>query len=153
MKELVHIKREDLTMLPNFKDIGGKGTYSVVTKCKAGYPCITNTYATSAYQVFKRFDDIINISQYEPEINDVSFQYVVYARLGKKVWINAKLARKLKLRDVDEYNFSDAFSNDVGHVESEFDKIAILSENQRAAVNAHGAGDNVFVMNGNKVNK
>ena len=131
MNDLVVIERKGLNILPSYDGMGGEGDYTVVTKCRAGFPVVTILKGTSAYNVFKRYttDDIINISFN----GDFGFQFTMYARVGKKVWISEQIARELKVGDIND-----------GGVMS---KTALYSMEQYNSVNARTWGDNVFVMN------
>ncbi len=88
MSKLVVVERKGFTMMPEFlSEMDLKGTYTVVTKCRAGYPTVSIVEADSPYQAFRRFQTgaILNLSFSNKNVNH---NFTLYARQGKKVIVD-----------------------------------------------------------------
>ena len=131
MTKLNVIKRQGLTIMPALENTNVCGTFVVVTKCRAGYPAISTVEGNSPYEAFRRYKTgaIMNISF----VSKSGFHFMMYARVGKKVWMNEAIAEKLTVGDIND-----------GSVMS---NTSLYSQTQYQAVNAKTWADKVFVMN------
>ena len=127
---IIAVKNKDLQLL-SFGDKfeAGKGTYRVITKCKAGFMCSSDVEANSAIQAFRR---------YKPKaIQSIAFllesghPVTVYARNGKKVW-----ASECFLRDIE-----------VGDINQDLSNTALYNQAQYQSVNAKSWASKAYVMN------
>jgi hypothetical protein len=137
MSKLNVIKRKGLTVFPALENKHVRGTFVVVTKCRAGYPTISTVEANSAYEAFSRYKRaaVMNVSFLSKE----GFHFTMYARMGKKVWISEEIAEHLTVGDI----------NDGGVMVN----TSLYSQEQYQAVNAKTWADKVFVMNENNLEK
>lgn len=125
------INSKDLRIFPALEKVSLEGTYYVVTKCQAGFPIVSTIVAKSPYEVFSRKvrGAIMSISF---KIGD-NFNTVLYARMGKKVWIAEELAREITVGDINDG--------------SAMSKTALYNYEQYKHVNAKTWADKVFVEN------
>lgn len=133
MSKLVVVERKGFTMMPKFvSDMDLKGTYTVVTKCRAGYPTVSTVEANNPYQAFRRFQAgaILNLSFNNKNVNH---NFTLYARQGKKVWIAPELAKDITVGDIND-----------GKVMS---GTSLYSQDQYQAVNAKTWASKVFTQN------
>ena len=133
MSKLVVVERKGFTMMPGFvSDMDLKGTYTIVTKCRAGYPTVSTVEADSPYQAFRRFQTgaILNLSFSNKNINH---NFTLYARQGKKVWITPELDKDITVGDIND-----------GKVMS---GTSLYSQDQYQKVNAKTWASKVFVKN------
>ena len=133
MSKLVVVERKGFTMMPEFvSDMDLKGTYTIVTKCRAGYPTVSTVKADSPYQAFRRFQAgaILNLSFSNKNVNH---NFTLYARQGKKVWIAPELAKDITVGDIND-----------GKVMS---GTSLYSQDQYQAVNAKTWASKVFIQN------
>ncbi len=132
MSNLVVIERKGFKMFTSLEGWDLKGTYYVVTKCKAGFPTVQNIEADSPYQVFSKFktDAIMNITFHNAKLD---YNFSIYARMGKKVWMSPELAKDITVGDI----------NDGGVMH----KTSLYSQEQYNAVNAKTWADKVFIQN------
>ena len=130
-KQLVVVKRKELVVFPTLKGKSLEGTYTVVTKCQAGFPTISTVQAASPYEVFRRYvkGAIMNISL----VGEKGFNFTMYARMGKKVWACPELLSEITIGDI----------NDGGVMY----KTGLYSHDQYQAVNANTWADKAYVMN------
>ena len=131
MNELKVIKRKELVVFPALEGKSLEGTYNVVTKCKAGFPTISSVQAKTPYEVFSRYvkGAIMNISL----VGENGFNFTMYARIGKKVWISEEILKEVKVGDI----------NDGGTMY----KTGLYSYGQFELVNAKTWADKAYVMN------
>ncbi len=131
MKNIIIAQRNrDLNVLSFMDEFkAGKGTYRVITKCKAGFMVSSDIEADSAIQAFRR---------YKPKaIQSIAFMLngghpiTVFARSGKKVW-----ASECFLREVT-----------VGDINQDLSNTALYSQVQYQAVNAATWASKAYVMN------
>ena len=135
MKKLViAVKNRDL-MITNLEDpfMCGEGKYSVISKCRAGFMVSSLTTAKSAIAVLNscnkkavqsisRVKDIEGIGEYE---------FTVYARAGKKIWIEEDMLAEITVGDINQ----------------DLSKTALYNQFQYQAVNAKTWADKAYVMN------
>ena len=131
MNKLNVLSRKELIVLPSLEGIELEGTYTVVTKCRAGYPVVSTTEAGSPYEVFSRYNRgaIMNISL----VSKSGFNFTMYARNGKKVWVCEELLSEITVGDI----------NDGGVMF----KTGLYNQQQYQAVNAKTWADKAYVMN------
>lgn len=132
MTNLVVVERKGFQMLHELEGMDLKGTYIVVTKCRAGYPTVSTIEADSPYQAFRRFQTgaIMNISFMNQNVNH---NFTIYARQGKKVWMSPELAKDITVADINDGN--------------QMHKTSLYSQEQYRAVNAKTWVSKVFVNN------
>ena len=133
MSKLVVVERKGFTMMPEFmSEMELKGIYTVVTKCRAGYPTVSTVEADNPYQAFRRFQTgaILNLSFNNKNVNH---NFTLYARQGKKVWIAPELAKDITVGDIND-----------GKVMS---GTSLYSQDQYQAVNAKTWVSKVFIQN------
>ena len=131
MNELKVIKRNELVVLPSMEGKSLEGTYNVVTKNKAGFPSISSVTAKTPYEVFSRYvkGAIMNISL----VGDSGFNFTMYARNGKKVWISEDILKEVKVGDINDG--------------SQMVKTGLYSQQQYQLVGAKSWADKAYVMN------
>tara|TARA_Y100000385_G_C12705242_1_gene472258 strand:+ start:38 stop:448 length:411 start_codon:yes stop_codon:yes gene_type:complete len=135
LDKLVVVKRDKFTVLPHFEGRNLKGSYTVVTKCRAGYPTVSIVEAESPYEVFRRYQTgaIMNISFNVTEHDNITYSITVYARVGKKVWASEALLREITVGDIND---GPTMSN-----------TSLYSQEQYQAVNAKSWASKAYVMN------
>lgn len=110
------------------RDSYRKGTYRVVTKCKAGYMVTSDIKANSPVDAFRNFKHrAISSIEYISQHGAIS----MYARVGKKVWASTAFLVDLTVGDINQ-DLSDT---------------ALYDQKQYNAVNAKTWGDKAYVMN------
>jgi hypothetical protein len=127
---IIAVKNKDLQLL-SFGDKfeAGKGTYRVITKCKAGFMCSSDVEANSAIQAFRRYKP--KAIQSIAYLLESGHPVTVYARNGKKVW-----ASECFLRDIE-----------VGDINQDLHNTALYNQYQYKAVNAKSWASKAYVMN------
>ena len=132
MSNLVVVERKGFQMMPELQGTDLKGTYVVVTKCRAGYPTVSTVEADNPYKVFSRYQRgaILNISFMNKNVNH---NFTMYARQGKKVWIAPELAKDITVGDINDG--------------SQMVKTSLYSQEQYRAVNAKTWASKVFINN------
>ena len=133
-KLVIAIKNRDLT-ITNLEDpfMCGEGKYRVISKCRAGFMVSSLTTAKNAMAVLRgcnkkavqsiaRIKDIEGIGEYE---------FTVYARSGKKVWIEEDMLAEVTVGDINQDLY----------------KTALYNQYQYQAVNAKTWADKAYVMN------
>jgi len=132
MSNLIVVKRKGFQMLHELEGMDLKGTYIVVTKCRAGYPTTSIVKADNPYKVFSRYikGAILNISFLNENLN---YSFTVYARQGKKVWMSPELAKDITVGDINDG--------------AQMIKTSLYSHEQYKAVGAKTWASKVFVKN------
>ena len=133
-KLVIAVKNRDLT-ITNLEDpfMCGEGKYRIISKCRAGFMVSSLTTAKSAMDVLRgcnkkavqsiaRIKDIEGIGDYE---------FTVYARSGKKVWIEEDMLAEVTVGDINQ----------------DLSKTALYNQFQYQAVNAKTWADKAYVMN------
>ena len=134
-KLVIAVKNRDLT-ITNLEDpfMCGEGKYRVISKCRAGFMVSSLTTAKSAIAVLRgcnkkavqsiaRIKDIEGIGEYE---------FTVYARAGKKVWIEEDMLAEITVGDINQ----------------DLSKTSLYNQFQYQSVNAKTWADKAYVMNG-----
>lgn len=132
LDKLVIVKRDKFNVIPSLEQMDLNGDYTVVTKCRAGFPVVSTVKAATPYEAFRRYktDAIMNISFNNPRVKHA---FTMYARVGKKVWASEELLRDITVGDI----------NDGGVMH----KTTLYDHKQYQAVNAKTWADKAFVMN------
>ena len=127
---IIAIKNRDLQLL-NFMDGSdfSKGTYRVITKCKAGFMCSSDVEANSQIEVFRRYQmkHVHSIAY----VTESGYPITVYARNGKKVWINSQILSEITVGDINQDLYNTSLYNQL----------------QYKAVNAKSWASKAYVMN------
>ena len=137
MKKLIILPRKELTVLDYLQDDSdailrhGKGTYRVITKCKAGFMISSDVVAESPIGAFRRYKvKAIQSISYMSRYGAIT----VFARSGKKIWASREFLSEVTVGDINQ----------------DLTNTALYNQNQYAAVNAKFWGCNAFVMNEEK---
>ena len=133
-KLVIAVKNRDLT-ITNLEDpfMCGEGKYRIISKCRAGFMVSSLTTAKNAMAVLRgcnkkavqsisRIKDIEGIGEYE---------FTVYARSGKKVWIEEDMLAEITVGDINQDLY----------------KTALYNQFQYQSVNAKTWADKAYVMN------
>ena len=120
-----------LSFMDDFK--AGKGTYRVITKCKAGFMVSSDIEADSAIQAFRRYKPKA-IQSIEFLLNG-DYPITVYARNGKKVWITENMLSEITVGDINANSLINT---------------SLYSQHQYSAVNAKSWACKAYVMNEEK---
>ena len=134
MKNIIIAQRNnDLKML-DFMDGTkfGKGTYRAIVKCQAGFMTSSDREYNSPYEAFRSYKlkHLHSIAY----VSDGGYALTLYARNGKKVWINSQILSELTVGDINQ----------------ELSNTALYSQFQYSAVNAKSWADKAYVMNEEK---
>jgi len=130
--EIVLASDSKITILGlSSETIWGKGTYRVITKCRAGFMTSSDIQADSPYAAFNRYQPkaIHNISFVPKEGNNYAF--TVYARQGKKVWASREFLAEVTVGDINQ----------------DLSNTNLYSQDQYNLVGAKNWGDKAFVQN------
>ena len=131
---VIAFKNRDLTIT----DLGdpfmcSEGKYRVITKCKAGYMVTSVIEASSAINALRRYK--IKAVQSIARIKNIEgigeYDFTVFARVGKKVWIEEDMLAEMT----------------VGDIKQDLYKTALYNQFQYNAVNAKTWADKAYVMN------
>ena len=126
-------KNRDLQLL-SFMDGTefGKGTYRAITKCQAGFMTSSDHEYNSPYEAFRSYKlkHLHSIAY----VSDGGYALTLYARNGKKVWINPQILSELTVGDINQ----------------ELYNTALYNQFQYSAVNAKTWADKAYVMNEEK---
>ena len=134
MKNIIIAQRNnDLKML-DFMDGTefGKGTYRAIVKCQAGFMISSDREYNSPYEAFRSYKlkHLHSIAY----VSDGGYALTLYARNGKKVWINSQILSELTVGDINQ----------------ELYNTALYNQFQYSAVNAKTWADKAYVMNEEK---
>ena len=131
---VIAFKNRDLTIT----DLGdpfmcGEGKYRVITKCKAGYMVTSVIEASSAINALRRYK--IKVVQSIARIKNIEgigeYDFTVFARVGKKVWIEEDMLAEMTVGDINQ----------------DLHNTALYNQLQYNAVNAETWADKAYVMN------
>ena len=127
---IIAIKNRDLQLL-SFMDGSdfSKGTYRIITKCKAGFMCSSDVEANSQIEVFRRYQ--MKHVQSIAYVTESGYPITVYARNGKKVWITENMLSEITVGDINQDLYNTALYNQL----------------QYKAVNAKSWSSKAYVMN------
>jgi hypothetical protein len=129
----IAIKNKDLIITNYSDDMCGEGKYRVITKCQAGFMISSVKEAKSAIDVFRSYKikAVHSIARVKEIGNIGEHDFMVYARAGKKVWIDEALLCELEVGDINQ-----SLTN-----------TALYSQAQYQAVNAKSWASKAYVMN------
>jgi hypothetical protein len=135
MKNIIITQRNKDLKITNYTggNMCGEGKYRVITKCQAGFMVSSVKEAKSAIDVFRSYQikHVHSIARVK-DINGIGEQdFMVYARTGKKVWIDEDLLCELEVGDINQ-----SLTN-----------TALYSQAQYNAVNAKSWASKAYVMN------
>ena len=132
-KLIIAVKNKDLRVTSYCEDMCGEGKYRVITKCQAGFMVSSVKEAKSAIDVFRSYQikHVHSIARIK-DINGIGeSDFMVYARTGKKVWIEEALLCELEVGDINQ-----SLTN-----------TALYNQAQYQAVNAKTWASKAYVMN------
>ena len=133
-KLVIAVKNRDLivTNLLN-PSMCGEGKYRVITKCRAGFMVTSVVTASSAMNALRRYK--MKAVQSVIRIKDVKgigeYDFTVYARVGKKIWIEEDMLAEITVGDINQ----------------DLSKTALYNQYQYQAVNAKTWACKAYVMN------
>jgi hypothetical protein len=111
----------------------GEGKYRVITKCQAGFMVTSVIEASSAINALRRYK--MKAVQAIARIKDVTaigeHDFTVYARAGKKVWIEENMLAEMTVGDINQ----------------DLSNTALYNQHQYQAVNAKTWACKAYVMN------
>ena len=132
-KLIIAVKNNDLRISSYCEDMCGEGKYRVITKCQAGFMITSVKEAKSAIDVFRSYK--IKAVHSIARIMDVKGvgerDFMVYARTGKKVWIEEEMLAQMTVGDINQ----------------DLHNTALYNQYQYQAVNAKTWADKAYVMN------
>ena len=133
-KVVIAVKNKDLRVTMSTDPfMCGEGKYRVITKCQAGFMSTSVKQARSAMEVFRSYKikAVHSIARVKDIDHVGEFDFMVYARTGKKVWIEEDMLAQLTVGDINQdlYNTS------------------LYNQYQYQAVNAKTWADKAYVMN------
>jgi len=135
MKDLIIAQQnKDLRITSYCENMCGEGKYRVITKCQAGFMVSSVKEAKSAIDVFRSYQikHVHSIARIM-DVRDIGERdFMIYARTGKKVWIEEALLCELEVGDINQ-----SLTN-----------TALYSQAQYNAVNAKSWASKAYVMNG-----
>ena len=133
-KLVIAVKNRDLTIT----DLGdpfmcGEGKYRVITKCKAGYMVTSVIEASSAINALRRYKikSVQSIARIKNIEGIGEYDFTVFARVGKKVWIEENMLAEMTVGDINQ----------------DLHNTALYNQLQYNAVNAETWADKAYVMN------
>ena len=133
-KLVIAVKNRDL-MITNLEDpfMCGEGKYRVITKCRAGFMVTSVIEASSAINALRRYK--IKAVQSIARIKEVdgigNYEFTVFARNGKKIWIEEDMLATMTVGDINQ----------------DLSKTALYNQFQYQSVNAKTWADKAYVMN------
>ena len=133
-KVVIAIKNKDLRVTSLGDEfMCNEGKYRVITKCQAGFMVTSVVEASSALNALRRYKmkAVQAIARIKDVANIGEHDFTVYARTGKKVWIEENMLAEMT----------------VGDINGGLHNTALYSQAQYQAVNAETWGDKAYVMN------
>jgi len=133
-KVVIAVKNRDL-QVTNLGDpfMCGEGKYRVITKCQAGFMNASVKQARSAMEVFRSYKikAVHSIARVKDIAGIGELDFMVYARAGKKVWIEEDMLAEVTVGDINQ----------------DLSNTALYNQHQYQAVNAKTWADKAYVMN------
>jgi hypothetical protein len=133
-KLVIAVKNRDLT-ITNLEDpfMCGEGKYRIISKCRAGFMVSSLTTAKSAIAVLRdcKMKAVQSISRIKDIEGIGEYEFTVYARAGKKVWIEEDMLAEVTVGDINQDLY----------------KTALYNQFQYQSVNAKTWADKAYVMN------
>jgi hypothetical protein len=133
-KVVIAVKNKDLRVnMSRDPFMCGEGKYRVITKCQAGFMITSVKQARSAMEVFRSYKikAVHSIARVKDIANIGEHDFMVYARTGKKVWIEEEMLAQLTVGDINQ----------------DLSNTALYNQAQYQAVNAKTWADKAYVMN------
>jgi hypothetical protein len=133
-KVVIAVKNKDLRVnMSRDPFMCGEGKYRVITKCQAGFMITSVKQARSAMEVFRSYKikAVHSIARVKDIANIGEHDFMVYARTGKKVWIEEDMLAQLTVGDINQ----------------DLSNTALYNQAQYQAVNAKTWADKAYVMN------
>ena len=133
-KVVIAVKNKDLRVnMSRDPFMCGEGKYRVITKCQAGFMTTSVKQARSAMEVFRSYKikAVHSIARIKDVVHIGEYDFMVYARTGKKVWIEEDMLAQLTVGDINQDLYNTALYNQF----------------QYQAVNAKTWADKAYVMN------
>ena len=133
-KLVIAVKNKDLHVTSlNDPFMCGEGKYRVITKCQAGFMITSVKQARSAMEVFRSYKikAVHSIARVKDIANIGEHDFMVYARAGKKVWIEEDMLAQLTVGDINQ----------------DLSNTALYNQHQYQAVNAKIWADKAYIMN------
>ena len=133
-KLVIAVKNRDLT-ITNLEDpfMCSEGKYRIISKCRAGFMVSSVIEASSAINALRRYK--IKAVQSIARIKEVdgigNYEFTVYARSGKKIWIEEDMLATMTVGDINQ----------------DLSKTALYNQFQYQSVNAKTWADKAYVMN------
>ena len=133
-KVVIAFKNRDL----NVTSLGdefmcSEGKYRVITKCQAGFMVTSVVEASSAVNALRRYK--IKAVQAIARIKNVDgigdYEFTVFARAGKKIWIEEEMLAQMTVGDINQ----------------DLSNTALYNQFQYQAVNAKTWACKAYVMN------
>jgi hypothetical protein len=135
-KEIIIAQKNKDLIITNYSgdSMCGEGKYRVITKCQAGFMITSVKQAKSAIDVFRSYKikHVHSIAYIKENDKLGGYDFMVYARAGKKVWIEEDLLRELEIGDINQSLYN----------------TALYSQEQYNKVNAKSWASKAYVMNG-----
>jgi hypothetical protein len=134
MKNLVIAQRNrDLTVMEfHGDDMCGEGKYRVITKCQAGFLITSVVEADSAINALRRYKiKAVHTIARVKEVAGKEHDFTVYARSGKKIWVEKDMLAEFTVGDINQDLY----------------KTALYNQYQYNAVNAKTWADKAYVIN------
>jgi hypothetical protein len=133
-KVVIAFKNKDLRVTSFGDDtLCNEGKYRVITKCQAGFMVASVVEASSAINALRSYK--MKSVQAIARIKDIrgigERDFTVYARTGKKVWIEENMLAEITVGDINQDLYNTALYNQF----------------QYQAVNAKTWGSKAYVMN------
>ena len=138
-KLVIAVKNRDLKVMTFFNNEGksdnmcGEGKYRVITKCQAGFMVTSVIETSSAMNALRSYK--IKAVQSIARIKEVdgigNYEFTVFARNGKKVWIEEDMLAEITVGDINQDLY----------------KTALYNQFQYQAVNAKTWADKAYVIN------
>jgi hypothetical protein len=133
-KVVIAVKNKDLRVnMSRDPFMCGEGKYRVITKCQAGFMVTSIKQARSAMEVFRSYKikAVHSIARVKDIANIGEHDFMVYARTGKKVWIEEDMLAQLTVGDINQ----------------DLSNTALYNQYQYQAVNAKTWACKAYVMN------
>ena len=133
-KLVIAVKNRDLTII-NLEDpfMCSEGKYRIISKCRAGFMVSSLTTAKSAIAVLRgcKMKAVQSISRIKDIEGIGEYEFTVYARGGKKIWIEEDMLATMTVGDINQ----------------DLSKTALYNQFQYQSVNAKTWADKAYVMN------
>ena len=129
---VIVVRRKELEVLMAFRGSNtiGKGTYRVITQCRAGFMVSSEVVCDRPIQAFRAYKAkaIASIAWINPLTGT---PVIVYARRGKKVWASESLLVDMVVGDINQ----------------DLSNTGLYSQEQYKAVNSTSWASKAYVMN------